>query len=114
MSISEIEPARAASASDPAARPILSALVVARTEERQLADCLPCLGFADEIVVVLDRCTDGSEHVARRFTDRVLMGAWPIEGDRRNGGIANLIDVHRIRCSLLPKLKFVELPPREF
>ena len=65
----------------------ISALVVAHNEEQRLADCLERLRFADEIVVVLDRCTDGSEAVARRFTDRVLIGAWPIEGDRRNLGI---------------------------
>ena len=39
---------------------LLSSLVVAHNEERQLADCLACLGFADEIVVVLDRCCDHS------------------------------------------------------
>jgi len=65
----------------------LSALVVAHDEERQLADCLERLRFADEIVVVLDRCTDASPEIARRFTDRVIEGAWPIEGDRRNTGI---------------------------
>lgn len=65
----------------------LSALVVARNEEDALDACLGALGFADEIVVVLDRCTDRSEEVARRYTDRVLAGAWPIEGDRRNEGI---------------------------
>jgi glycosyltransferase involved in cell wall biosynthesis len=65
----------------------VSALVVAHNEEQRLAGCLERLRFCDEIVVVLDRCTDGSEAVARRFTDRVLVGAWPIEGDRRNGGI---------------------------
>ena len=65
----------------------LSALVVARDEERQLGDCLACLGFADEIVVVLDRCVDGSAAIARRFTDRVLEGAWEREGPRRNAGI---------------------------
>jgi len=67
--------------------PRLSALVVAHNEEAQLAECLERLRFADEIVVVLDRCTDSSEEIARRFTDRILAGAWPIEGDRRNGGI---------------------------
>lgn len=66
----------------------VSALVVAHDEEQRLADCLERLRFCDEIVVVLDRCTDGSEAVARRFTDRVIVGAWPIEGDRRNLGIA--------------------------
>lgn len=65
----------------------VSALVVAHNEEQRLADCLERLRFCDEIVVVLDRCTDGSEAIARRFTDRVLIGAWPIEGDRRNQGI---------------------------
>lgn len=65
----------------------LSALVVARNEEWQLGDCLEALRFADEIVVVLDRSTDGSRDIARRFTDKVIEGAWEIEGDRRNAGI---------------------------
>ncbi|MGQ0675466.1 MAG: glycosyltransferase family 2 protein [Rhodospirillales bacterium] len=65
----------------------LSALVVAHNEEARLAECLERLRFADEIVVVLDRSTDRSEEIARRFTDRILIGAWEIEGDRRNAGI---------------------------
>ena len=69
--------------------PDLSALVVAHNEEAQLAACLEALRFAGETVVVLDRCTDGTEAIARRFTDRVLSGAWEIEGDRRNAGIAH-------------------------
>ncbi|MGE4218476.1 MAG: glycosyltransferase family 2 protein [Alphaproteobacteria bacterium] len=67
--------------------PLLSALVVAHNEEAQLADCLAALDFADEIVVVLDKCADGSKSVALRFTDRLVEGAWAIEGDRRNTGI---------------------------
>jgi glycosyltransferase involved in cell wall biosynthesis len=67
--------------------PDLSALVVAHNEESRIAACLERLGFAGEIVVVLDRCTDGTEAIARRFTDRVLAGAWEVEGDRRNAGI---------------------------
>ena len=68
--------------------PRLSALVVAHDEEAQLAACLDRLGFADEIVVVLDRCTDGSRDIAARYTDRLVEGAWEIEGPRRNAGIA--------------------------
>ena len=64
--------------------PALSALVVAHNEEDQLAECLASLAFADERVVVLDRCTDGSGDVARGFTDRIVEGAWPREGERRN------------------------------
>jgi glycosyltransferase involved in cell wall biosynthesis len=70
------------------ASPTLSALVVAHDEEAQLAACLDRLRFADEIVVVLDRCTDGSHAVAANFTDRLIEGGWEREGERRNTGIA--------------------------
>ncbi|MCS6853800.1 MAG: glycosyltransferase, partial [Elioraea sp.] len=68
--------------------PRLSALVVARNEEARLGDCLASLRFADEIVVVLDRTTDRSADIARGVGARVLEGAWEIEGDRRNAGLA--------------------------
>lgn len=66
----------------------LSALVVARNEEVRLAACLEKLAFADEIVVVLDRSTDASAEIARRFGARVIEGGWEREGDRRNLGIS--------------------------
>jgi glycosyltransferase involved in cell wall biosynthesis len=69
------------------AAPKLSALVVAHNEEAQLADCLERLAFADEIVVVLDRCTDRSVEIAAHFKARIIEGAWPLEGPRRNTGI---------------------------
>ncbi|MGB0695495.1 MAG: glycosyltransferase family 2 protein [Rhodospirillaceae bacterium] len=65
----------------------LSALIVAHNEERHLPLCLAALGFADEVVVVLDRCTDRSEEIARDAGAVIVTGAWPIEGDRRNLGI---------------------------
>ncbi|MEE9140540.1 MAG: glycosyltransferase family 2 protein [Alphaproteobacteria bacterium] len=67
--------------------PKLSALVVAHNEERQIADCLDRLRFADEIVVVLDDCTDGTREIAARYADRLVEGAWNVEGERRNRGI---------------------------
>ena len=67
--------------------PTLSALVVAHNEEAQLDDCLAPLRFADEIVIVLDRCTDGSKDIAEKFGAVIIEGAWPLEGDRRNTGI---------------------------
>ena len=72
----------------PAGEVELSALVVAHNEEANLPDCLERLRFADEIVVLLDRCDDGSRRVAERFGARILEGAWPLEGERRNTGIA--------------------------
>ncbi|WP_291299215.1 glycosyltransferase family 2 protein [Elioraea sp.] len=68
--------------------PKLSALVVARNEEQRLAACLATLRFADEIIVVLDRSTDASTTIAAEAGARVIEGAWPVEGERRNSGLA--------------------------
>lgn len=71
----------------PSDGPLLSAVISVHNEQHQLADCLETLKFADEIVVLLDKCTDESEDIARQFTDRIEIGAWDFEGDRRNAGI---------------------------
>jgi glycosyltransferase involved in cell wall biosynthesis len=68
--------------------PTLSAVIVAHNEEAQLGDCLQSLAFADEIVVLLDRCTDRSREIAGRYTNRVLEGEWPREAARRNTAVA--------------------------
>jgi glycosyltransferase involved in cell wall biosynthesis len=80
------EPSAAAA---PVAVPLrLSALVVVRNEEARLAECLSRLAFADELVIVLDRCEDRSRDIARGLTERIVEGAWEREGGRRNAGIA--------------------------
>jgi glycosyltransferase involved in cell wall biosynthesis len=68
-------------------RPRLSALVVVHNEERHLADCLAALRFADEIVVVLDRCTDRSREIAAASGAVLVEGGWDREGPRRHAGI---------------------------
>ena len=65
----------------------LSALVVVHNEEQRLGACLDRLAFADEIVVVLDRCTDRSREIALAHKARLVEGAWELEGPRRNAGI---------------------------
>lgn len=70
------------------ATPKLSAVISVHNEAHQLAECLRTLDFADELVVLLDKCTDGSKEIALEFTDRVIEGAWSIEGERRNAAIA--------------------------
>lgn len=70
-----------------AGTPFLSALVVARNEERRIAACLERLGFADEIVVLLDRTTDQTAVIARSFGARVVEGAWEREGERRTAAV---------------------------
>jgi len=66
---------------------VLSAVISVHNEQDQLAACLETLSFADEIVVLLDDCTDNSKTIAEQFTDRIVVGNWDIEGDRRNAGI---------------------------
>ncbi len=68
---------------------LLSALVIAHNEEDNLDDCLSCLKFADEIVVVLDKCTDKSKEIALKYTKNIIEGSWNIEGARRNIGLNN-------------------------
>jgi glycosyltransferase involved in cell wall biosynthesis len=68
-------------------RVTISAVTCVRNEEAQLADCLSTLGFASEIVVVLDRSTDGSRAIAERFGARIVEGTFEREGDRRHAGI---------------------------
>ena len=68
-------------------RPLISVIVVVHNEEAQLADCLATLTFADELVVVLDRCCDRSKEIAQAFTSLTVEGAWEREGPRRHAGI---------------------------
>jgi glycosyltransferase involved in cell wall biosynthesis len=62
-------------------------LVVAHNEESRLESCLSRLSFVDELVVLLDKTTDGSQTIAERFNARIVHGAWDLEGPRRNTGL---------------------------
>lgn len=62
----------------------ISAVIVAHNEEKKIEDCLKSLDFADEIVVVLDKCTDKTKEIVLKYTNRIIEGSWNIEGKRRN------------------------------
>lgn len=66
----------------------ISAVIVAHNEEKNLPDCLRSLDFVDEIVVVLDKCTDNSKAIALQFNAKIIEGSWKIEGARRNVSLA--------------------------
>lgn len=65
----------------------LSVYLPIHNEEKRLAACLERLSFADEIVVVLDKCTDSSKEIAQKFGAKLVEGSWQIEAPRRNAGI---------------------------
>lgn len=66
----------------------LSALLCVHNEEQRLHACLSALSFCDEIVVVADRCSDGTEAIARQYGAHVVSGIFPIEGARKHAGLA--------------------------
>jgi glycosyltransferase involved in cell wall biosynthesis len=65
----------------------ISALIVARNEEKRIEECLSSLTFVDEIVVILDRSTDKTLKICKRFSNKIFSGKWTCEGKRRNFGI---------------------------
>ncbi len=67
----------------------ISATVVAHNEEKKIEDCLRSLDFVDEIVVVLDKCSDGTKEIVKKYTNKIIEGSWNIEGARRNVSLDN-------------------------
>ena len=65
----------------------ISALIIAKNEENKIKQCLESITFADEIVIVLDRTSDHTEEIVKKFTKKIFKGNWEFEGDRRNFGI---------------------------
>ncbi len=62
----------------------ISAVIVAHNEQENIRECLQSLDFADEIVVVLDKCSDNTKEIVLEYTDKIIEGSWKIEGARRN------------------------------
>ena len=60
----------------------LSVLIVINNEEKQIEECLKSVKFADEIVVILDRCTDNSEKIVKKvFKKEIITPGIRLLGD---------------------------------
>ncbi len=55
----------------------LTATLVCYNEEKNIRRVLESVRFADEIVVVDSGSTDATLEIAREFTDRIFVRAWP-------------------------------------
>lgn len=75
---------------DTCPNPKLSVVITAHNEEKRLASCLAHVAFADEILVLCDKCQDRTEEIARMAGARTLVGNWDIEGDRRNYALSQV------------------------
>lgn len=62
----------------------ISATVITFNEEDNIAAALESLVWADEIIVVDSESTDRTVEIARRFTDRIYVRAWPGYSDQKN------------------------------
>lgn len=69
------------------ARRRISAVVIARDEGRNIAACLESLGWADEIVVVDSGSVDGTQEIARRYTDKVFDVPWKGFGPQKQAAV---------------------------
>ncbi len=67
--------------------PKLSIVIPVHNEEAHLGACLSSLKFADEVIIVLDKCTDRSKEIALQHGAKTIEGSWEIEGERRMLGI---------------------------
>lgn len=65
----------------------LSIYIPVHNEERHLDACLQTVGFADEVIVMLDKCTDKSKEIAQKYNVKIIEGSWNSEGERRNFGM---------------------------
>jgi glycosyltransferase involved in cell wall biosynthesis len=67
----------------------ISAAIVAHNEEEKISDCIKSLDFVDEIIVVLDKCSDKTKEIVQGFNVKIVEGSWNIEGARRNIALQN-------------------------
>lgn len=50
----------------------ISVVVLTHNDELRIVDCLECLNFADELIVVDDNSTDRTISLAKRYTDKIF------------------------------------------
>jgi len=66
----------------------ISAVIIAKNEEEQIAECLESVKWCDEIVVIIDdRTSDQTEVIVRKYTDKVFLQKWLGYGPQKNFGI---------------------------
>jgi glycosyltransferase involved in cell wall biosynthesis len=69
--------------------PSISALIVAKDEAENLADCLASLAWADETIVVVDAASrDQTEAIAGHLASRMIVRTFDDFASQRNAGLA--------------------------
>jgi len=67
---------------------MISAVILTKDEEKNIEDCIKCLSFCDEVVVIDDNSSDKTVEIAKRLGAKVFVH--PLENDfsqQRNFGL---------------------------
>lgn len=62
----------------------LSVAIITNNEEEEIKDCLECVKWADEIVVVDSYSTDNTLGICRQYTDKVFQNEWSGFSNQKN------------------------------
>jgi len=66
----------------------IAAIVITKNEERNIAACLECLKWVDEVIVVDAESSDRTVELAKAYTPNVFVRAWPGYGPQKNFAMA--------------------------
>lgn len=62
----------------------ISAIIIAGTEEKNIAECLESVRWADEIIVVNSGSKDQTVDIAKKFTEKVFVREWEGYASQKN------------------------------
>src|SRR5438445_8835456 len=68
----------------------IAAIVITKDEERNIGACLECLKWADEMIVVDAESSDRTVDLAKAYTPKVYVRAWPGYGPQKNFAMAQV------------------------
>lgn len=65
-------------------RPLISAIIITKNEEKNIGRCLSSIYWVDEIVVIDSESSDNTVSIARNFTPNVFIHPWQGYGQQKN------------------------------
>ncbi|MGB3056586.1 MAG: glycosyltransferase, partial [Candidatus Omnitrophota bacterium] len=66
----------------------VSAVIITKNEEKNIAECLESVAWADEIILVDDESADKTREIAGKYTDKIFTRKMENEGKHRNWAYA--------------------------